>query len=118
MLIPRSKVPQGNKVLPSDFQLKKKRLEDGSVGVYKARLCAGKHMQLYGSDYHLTYVPVNGFDVVYLELAIASKNRMIIDLGDIEKAFLYSDIDIYIYVKQLLRIKRRERHQGLCVQTP
>lgn len=99
-LVPRSEVHQGKNVLPSDFQLKNRRLEDGSVDVYKDRLCAGWHKQEYGSDYHPTYAPVIGFDVVRLVLAIASKKRMIIGQVDIKGAFLYSDIDTDIYIEQ------------------
>lgn len=100
-------------MLPSNFQLKRKRLEGGSIDVYKARFCAGGHKQIYGSDYDLTYSPVIGFEIVRLLLSIVSKERMFTAQVDIKGAFLYPDIDAQIVIEQPTGFKEGTEKEDL-----
>ena len=54
----RNDMPAGAKTIFSIWSFKRKRIPDGTVSKYKARLCAHGGMQSWGVDYWETYAPV------------------------------------------------------------
>ena len=54
----RSNLPSGVKIILSIWSFKRKRIPDGRILKYKARLCAHGGMQRWGIDYWETYSPV------------------------------------------------------------
>ena len=50
-LIPRSQLSSGSKTIMSVWSFKRKRLPDGTICKYKARLCAHGGQQQWGVDY-------------------------------------------------------------------
>ena len=75
-IIPRRKVPQGVKVLPAVWSMKRKRrIATREVYRWRARLNVGGHKQQYGVDYWETYSPVVSWPVIRLILALAIIKR-------------------------------------------
>ena len=62
IMIPRSEVPPGTKVLPAVWSMKRKRrVATGEVYKHKARLNIGGHKQEHGVNFWETYSPVVNF---------------------------------------------------------
>lgn len=68
--------------------LKVKRVNDGSLKRFKARIVAGGNHQTYGQDYLETYVPVVPFLMVRVFLYFALFLNMCIAQSDVKTAFL------------------------------
>lgn len=67
---------------------------------YKARLVAKGYAQIEGVDYFNTYSPVARFDTIRSVLNMAAQESMYLKQFDVKTAFLYSNLDEEIYVKQ------------------
>ena len=57
-LFDRSKIPKGHKSILAIWSFKRKRLPDGTITKYKAKICAHGEMQQWGVDFWETYAPV------------------------------------------------------------
>ena len=57
-LISRSQLPSGSKKIIPVWSFKRKRLPDGTICKYKARICVHDGYQQWGVDYWETYAPV------------------------------------------------------------
>ena len=94
-----TKAPQGAKVFPSKFVLKRKRDSSGKITRYKARLVLLGNLQRPGMDFFETYAPVVDFTAVRVALSIASYRSMIVHHVDVKSAFLYGDLSEDIYMR-------------------
>jgi hypothetical protein len=99
IMIPRSQVPEGTKILPAVWSMKRKRrVATGEVYKHKARLNVGGHKQQYGVNFWETYSPVvNWFTIrLFLTLAIlfSWQTRQI----DFVLAFPQADVECDIYM--------------------
>jgi hypothetical protein len=99
IMIPRSQVPAGTKILLAVWSTKRKRrVATGEVYKHKARLNVGGHKQEYGVNFWETYSPVvNWFTIrLFLTLAIlmAWHTRQI----DFVLAFPQADVECDIYM--------------------
>jgi Reverse transcriptase (RNA-dependent DNA polymerase) len=70
IIVPRSDVPEGAAVLPSVWQLRRKRdVITGDIRKYKARNNIDGSKMVEGRDYDETYAPVAGWTAIRLILA-------------------------------------------------
>jgi hypothetical protein len=77
-----------------------KFLLDGTIAHYKARLVAKGFSQKPGVDFFKTYSPVVSFDSIGIILAIAVVDDLEMRQFDITIAFLNSNLDEEIYMRQ------------------
>ena len=93
-------------ILDSRWIFKRKIDEAGNVQ-YKARLVIRGFKDKNNYELRETYAPVSRLLLVRSFLAIANKNKLHLKQLDVETAFLYGEIDIYIWVTscQLFRSK-------------
>lgn len=71
-----------------------------SGGVKKSRLVAQGHTQKAGIDYTETFAPVVRYESVRVYLTIAASLNLTIHQMDVDTAFLNSELDEDVYVKQ------------------
>ena len=91
--------PRNRKVIGSKFAFKIKNPET-STPRFKARFVAKGYTQVAHVDYEDTFAPVAKATSVRLVLALAGGRRQLINLFDVETAFLNSTIDREIYIEQ------------------
>jgi Reverse transcriptase (RNA-dependent DNA polymerase) len=95
-IVPR---PHDRKVIGSKFAFKVKNAETTNPR-FKARFVARGFTQVAHVDYEDTFAPVVKATSVRLVLSIAAGRRHLVNLFDVETAFLNSNIDREIYIEQ------------------
>lgn len=93
-------LPKNKKVIGCKWVMKTKRDAQGDICRYKARLVAQGFSQKYGVDYDEVFAPVVKYVSIRCVLALANKFDMEIHQMDVKSAYLNSDIDTNIYMKQ------------------
>jgi len=91
--------PRNRKVIGSKFAFKVKNAETKNPR-FKARFVAKGYTQVAHVDYEDTFVPVAKATSVRLVLSLAAGRRHLVNLFDVETAFLNSIIDREIYIEQ------------------
>lgn len=91
-----------------------KRHEDRLLDKRKARLCVGDHKQEYGIDHEQTFAPVADFELVRLILAIAAKEGLHVEHGNVQGAFLYGDINSEVPMKQPKEFEEHGKENQVC----
>ena len=72
-LIHKDSIPQDATILPSVWQLRRKRhLSTGKIKKYKARINVDGSKQIKNKHYDLTYAPVASWSIIRLILTIAA----------------------------------------------
>jgi transposase InsO family protein len=94
------KLPPGKKAIGSKWVFKVKRKADGSIERFKARVVAKGFNQRPGFDYTETFAPTMRYATLRLVLALAAAEGLHLRSVDISHAFINSEIDIEIYMKQ------------------
>lgn len=70
-VVPRSQVPEGQKVLRAVWSHRRKTTPDGVVYRHRSRICADGSQQTYGMDYTETYAPVVNWTTVRILLTLS-----------------------------------------------
>lgn len=78
----------------------KKRLADGEVEKYKARLVAQGCFQRFNMDYSETYAPVIRQPTIRLILALAVRYKLLLKHVDVVSAYLNGELESDVYMKQ------------------
>jgi Reverse transcriptase (RNA-dependent DNA polymerase) len=116
-IIRRDQVPEGVKVLPAVWAMKRKRrIATREVYKWKARLNIGGHMQQYGVHYWETYSPVVRWTTIRLCLVLAMVNGWSTRQLDFVQAYPQAKIStdqVYIDVPQGVEFKARR--QDFCL---
>ncbi|EWM20071.1 gag-pol polyprotein [Nannochloropsis gaditana] len=93
-------LPKGERCISSGWVETDKRDQNGIIVRRKARFIAKGYSQEYGYDYLNTYAPVASITTIRLILAIACILDLELDNMDVDTAYLQSDLEEKIYVKQ------------------
>ena len=94
------KLPAGKKAIGSRWFMKIKRLADGSIDRYRARLVAKGYSQRPGFDFLETFAPTVRVSAVRAILAIAAIEDLELRSIDVSHAFLNGDLEEEIYMEQ------------------
>lgn len=94
------KVPPGKKSIDTKWVLKEKlEKEKDDPKRFKARLTARGFTQRKGIDYFATYAPVAREETWRLAISIALSSKLIIEVADIEGAFLNGPLEEELYIQ-------------------
>jgi hypothetical protein len=108
---------EGGKEVGSKWVFKVKRLLDGSINKFKARLVAQGFTQRPGFDFDKTYASVVHFDSLQFLLAIMAVQGCRLHQVDIKSAFLYGDLaeEIYMTLPEGRREKVKTTRLRKCI---
>src|SRR5271163_2763352 len=95
-LVPR---PQNKNIVSCRWVFKVKRLLDGQIDRYKARLVARGFSQQKGIDYDETFAPVMRMETLRLLLAIGAAEDLEMHQMDVVTAYLAGDLQEEIYME-------------------
>ena len=93
-------LPKGERCITSGWVETDKRDQNGIIVRRKARFMAKGYSQEYGYDYLHTYAPVASITTMRLILALACILDLELDNMDVETAYLQSDLEEKVYVRQ------------------
>ena len=93
-------LPPGEKTIGTKWVFRIKRKADGSIERFKARLVAQGFSQRPGFDYLETYASTLRSATIRLILALAAIEDLHLRSVDISHAFVQSDIDAVVYLRQ------------------
>jgi Reverse transcriptase (RNA-dependent DNA polymerase) len=97
--IKRKDLPKDVKVIPSVWAMRRKRkLTDGSITKWKARLNVNGSKQVYGTNYWETYAPVAQWISIRLVLCLASLNSWTTKTFDFVQAFPQAPSETKLYI--------------------
>nr|GEV06345.1 reverse transcriptase domain-containing protein [Tanacetum cinerariifolium] len=109
-----SDLPPGCKPLGCKWIFKRKMKVDGTIDKFKARLVIQGFRQKEGIDYFDTYSPVARITTIRLLLALAAIHNLVIHQMDVKTAFLNSDLDEEVYMKQLEGFVKPGNENKVC----
>ena len=98
--------PKGVNIVGSKWTYKIKTNSDGGPALYKARLVAQGFSQKYGVDYLETFSPVISMPGLRIFFAFCATYGLRIHHMDVVTAFLNSDLDTDIYMRQPLGFRK------------
>jgi hypothetical protein len=95
----RKDIPVGHKVIPSVWAMRRKRrLVDGSVSKWKARLNVDGSKQIHGTNYWETYAPVAQWISIRTILCMAAINSWKVKTFDFVQAFPQAPSEAELYI--------------------
>ena len=96
IIVPRSQVKEGAKIVPSTWTFKRKRYPDGRIRKYKARFCVRGDLQ--GPSDESTYAPVVQWATVRMILVLSLVFDLEMRQVDFTNAFAQADIKTDVYL--------------------
>ena len=119
IMIPRTEVPTGTKILPAVWSMKRKRrVATGEVYKHKARLNVGGHKQEYGVNFWETYSPVVNWFTIRLFLTLALIFQWHTRQIDFVLAFPQADVecDMYMAIPRGFTLPEGYNAKDYCLQ--
>ncbi len=99
-IVPRSQVPAHIKVLPSVWAMRRKRrLSDGTVYKWKARINVDGSKQTYGLDYWETYAPVATWATIRCVMMLAAQRSWKTKQLDFVQAYPQAPAQTEMYIE-------------------
>ena len=98
-LIPVTSVPRGSNLMNCHYVFDVKRLRDGTVEKFKARLVADGNSQKYGVDYDRIFATVVKTSTIRLVLIIAAARDLNLTQIDIRQAYLQAELPEKLYMR-------------------
>jgi transposase InsO family protein len=92
-------LPPGKKAIGSKWVFKLKKLPDGSIDRFKARVVARGFTQKAGIDFTETFAPVVRFNTLRVLLAITAMEDLELDQVDFKSAYLNGEIEEEVYIE-------------------
>lgn len=92
-------LPDARKAVGSKVVYKLKRDATGKIDKYKARIVAKGYSQQKGIDFHDTFSPVARYETIRYLLAYSVENELVVELVDVNTAFLNSELHEEIYLE-------------------
>lgn len=105
-------VPPGWKETDACWLFNIKFNQDGSIKKYKARYIVRGFSQIFGQDYHDTWVPTATLASLRMLFAVATSNKWMVETFDITAEYLHGEIDEDICVKVPDGMFVPEEHSG------
>jgi hypothetical protein len=93
-----TEAPKGANIVSCKWVFKIKRLPNGQIDRYKARLVARGFTQQYGVDYYETFAPVVRIESLRVLLAIAAREDLEVYQMDVITAYLAGELEEEIYM--------------------
>lgn len=90
--------PKGANIVSNKWVFKIKRLPNGQIDRYKARLVARGFSQRHGIDYNETFAPVVRMESLRILLAVAAAEDLEIHQMDVVTAYLAGELEEEIYM--------------------
>ena len=87
-----SEVPKGQRILPSLWVFKRKRLPDGTIRKYKGRFTVRGDRQVAGVDYNETWAPVCKWTTVRMMFILQCQLGLKSAAADVQAAFLHGTL--------------------------
>ena len=107
-------LPQGAKAISCKWVYKTKKDPLGNINIYGARLVAKGFTQKEGIDYKETFSLVSKKDSLRIILALVSHFGLELQQMDVKTAFLNSDLEEEVYMKQPEGFSSREGEHLVC----
>ncbi|XRB19945.1 reverse transcriptase [Pseudoscourfieldia marina] len=104
----------GMHVIQCKWVFKIKRLPDGSVDKFKARLVARGDKQVYGLDFDETYAPVVMYTTIRTFLSLAATNAWIVKQVDVDNAYANADVKEDVFIEQPEGFEKPEARDLVC----
>jgi hypothetical protein len=98
-VLPIESLPPRARLLCSIWSYRRKRLPNGVLSKYKARLCANGKEQAFGRDYWETYAPVAAWSTIRLLLYLATILNRQTRQVDYTSAFPQADLDVPVFMR-------------------
>ena len=98
-LIPSTSVPRGSNLMNCHYVFDVKRLRDGTVDKFKARLVADGNTQKYGVDYDRIFATVVKTSTIRLALIVAAARDYNLTQIDIRQAYLQAELPEHLYMR-------------------
>ena len=95
----RKDMPAGSKTILSIWSFDRKRIPNGTISKYKARLCDRGGMQSWGVDYWETYTPIVNWMSVRFVLAISKIHDLDTKVIYFVLAFPQAKLDVDVYME-------------------
>jgi Reverse transcriptase (RNA-dependent DNA polymerase) len=100
IMIERTKIPKTSRILPCVWAMRRKRrILDGSVYKWKARLNVDGGKQIRGVDYWETYAPVATWITIRIVLIMAIKEKWCIKQLDFVQAYPQAPVEAELYIE-------------------
>jgi hypothetical protein len=107
--------PANANVVGSKWVFRRKRDATGKIIKYKARLVAQGFTQTHGVDFHETYAPVAKLTTNRIILALAARNNWEVHQIDIKNAYLNTDLEENVYMRQPPGFEIPGRETDVCL---
>ena len=98
-LVPVASMPRGANLMHCHYILTVKRLRDGSVDKFKARLVADGNTQKYGVDFDRIFSTVVKTSTIRLVLVVAAARDYNLSQIDIRQAYLQAELKEDLYMR-------------------
>ena len=92
--IKKETIPKDRRLIGCKWVFKKKK-----NGVFRARLCAIVYSQVAGVDHEYAFAPVICETTYRIILVVSLYYEWVMEIVDVETAFLYGDLEEEIYMK-------------------
>jgi Reverse transcriptase (RNA-dependent DNA polymerase) len=100
VVIPKTNLPKSARVLPAVWAMKRKRkILDGTIYKWKARLNIDGGKQVQGLDYWETYAPVASWSTIRLVLVMAVRHKWVLRQLDFVQAFPQAPIEQEMFME-------------------
>jgi Reverse transcriptase (RNA-dependent DNA polymerase) len=99
VLVERGRLPKGARILPCVWAMRRKRrILDGSIYKWKARLNMDGGKQIRGVDYWETYAPVATWTTIRIVLIMAIKEKWCIKQLDFVQAYPQAPVETELFI--------------------
>jgi hypothetical protein len=98
-IVERSSIMKGTRVLPAVWAMRRKRkVMDGTIYKWKARLNIDGGKQIHGLDYWETYAPVTSWSTIRIVLIMSIINKWVVKQLDFVQAYPQAPIQTELFM--------------------
>ena len=108
------RLPKGRTTIGCKWIFRVKYDGKGNIERFKGRLVAQGFSQKYGVDYLEIFSPVARFSSIWILLAFAAKNKLLVHQMDVVSAFLNGELKEEIYMQQPPGYLQSGKEEFIC----